>query len=650
MAIRLRWLVGAAISAGVALGAAAAQGPAGTNPAGMDAGVRAQDDLYSHVNAAWLARTVIPPDRVSFDAFSELGNKVEQDIHAIIQEVVAGPPQRSGSPAQQIADMYRSVTDEATIEAQGAAPMREALRRIQALDTTRALAAEAGHLSAIAAGGPFAGTIGNDPAHPRQLIVQVAQGGILLPERETYFRADARSTALRAGYVTYLTTLFRLIERKDPTADASAVMALETELARAHWTAAASDDASMAPRRYTFAELAREMPGFDWNEWGRPQGMTRGGAVILSQPSFFARFAALVPSVPLETWKLWLAARYMTFASAFVSNAFGDARFEFFGRMMTGQEVPRPRWKRGVGLVNGYLGDAVGRLYVERHFPKTSKSRVEALVDGVRAAFKESISASGWMTPPAKRAALAKLAALEVKIGYPGVWRNYDGLVVKRDDLLGNVQRAQRVEHRIQLARSTARDDPRQWPVSAQTVNAVYSPAKNEIVLPAGILQPPFFDPEADDALNYGAIGGVLGHELVHGFDARATVVAGQFNAYSPLDGVHVDGALTLGENIADLGGLAIAYRAYKMSLGGKPSPVIDGRTGEQRLFIGWAQAWRGKVRDDYLRQTLLTEPHAPARYRVNGPASNLEEFYEAFAVRPGDRLFRAPGQRVRVW
>lgn len=671
MAIRLPWQIGIVVAAGAVLaGSSVPPRPAG----GAVQPVRPQDDLYEHVNADWVAGTPIPADRVSHTAFTELGDKVERDILGIIEEVAARTDRRQGSNAQQIADLYRSVTDVGVIEAQGAAPMREALRRIEAIESPRALAAEAGHLSAIAAGGPFAGAVGADPEDTRRLIVQVSQGGILLPERETYFGTDARSAALRTAYESYLATLFRLIDREDPRADARAVFALETELARAHQPAGGPGAVGL-PRRVTFAELAREMPGFDWEAWGRPQGMTRGGAILLAQPAFFKQFAALVPTVPLDTWKSWLTTRYLTFASAFVSDAFGNARFEFFGRLLTGQDAPRPRWKRGVGLVNGYLADAVGRLYVERHFTPESRSLVAALAARVRSAFREAIAASDWMTPAARRAALAKLDALDVRIGYPEAWRDYRGLVVKPDDLLGNVQRAQLFEHRAGMARTIARDDPRHWPVGAQTVNAVYRPAANEIVLPAGILLPPFFDPRGDDALNYGALGGVIGHELTHGFDARgrrfdstgaarawwrradeeafltrAVALADQFGAYAPLNGARVDGALTLAENVADLGGLAIAFRAYKLSLNGKPSPVIDGRSGEQRVFIGWARAWRARVRDDYLRQTLLTEPHAPARYRVNGPASNLVEFYDAFGVRPGDGLYRDPSRRVRVW
>jgi putative endopeptidase len=667
---RLLPCLGAAVVMWVMV-ASARQPGSGLDRASFDAAIRPQDDLYGHVNAGWFARTDIPPDRVSHNSFTELDDKVERDIHSIITEIAARPVRRDGSPEQQIADLYRSLTDEATIEAQGAAPLRPQLARIAAITDTTGLAAEAGRLSAIAAGGPFAGTIALDPHNPQRLIVEVTQGGILLPERDHYFRTDARSSVIRAGYEQYLETIFRLIDRANPGADATAVLALERELAALHGRAADARD----PRRFTFAQLSREMPGFDWNAWGRPQGMTQMGSLILAQPSFFTGFAALVPARPLDTWKLWLAARYITWAAPFVSDAFGNARFEFFGRLLTGQEAPRPRWKRGVGLANGYLGDAVGRRYVEQHFPASSKARIDAIVSRVRAALRRSIDEAEWLAPATRRAALDKLSKLRTRIGYPDEWRDYRGLVIRPDDLLGNVQRAMAFDDAARMRRVNGQDNPRQWPLPPQTVNAAYAPASNEMMLPAALLQPPFFDAAADEAVNYGAIGGVVAHELGHGFDARgrridgdgaerdwwkpederaftarAGVLAAQFREHDPIDGARVNGFLTLSENVCDLGGLAVAYRAYQLALGGKPAAVIDGLTGEQRFFMGWARVWRTKVRNDYVRQMLLTDPHAPARFRVNGPASNLMEFHEAFGVKPGDMLYREPAQRVRIW
>jgi putative endopeptidase len=664
---RLRSCLGVVVAAWVTV-ASAAQHGSGIDRASFDASIRPQDDLYAHVNAGWLARTAIPADRVGYDSFTELGDKVERDIHAIITALAARPGRRPGSPEQQIADLYRSVIDEAAIAAQAAAPLRPQLARIAAIANISDLAAEAGRLSSTATGGPFAGTIGLDPDNPQQLIVAVTQGGLLLPERDHYFSADARSAAIRAGYEQYLTTIFRLIDRPNAAADAAAVLALERDLAALHSTTAEA-------RRVTFAQLSREMPGFDWNAWGRPQGMTQVGAVIMAQPSFFKGFAALVPARPLDTWRQWLSARYITWAAPFVSDAFGDARFEFFGRLLTGQEAPRPRWKRGVGLVNGYLGDAVGRRYVEQHFPASSRARIDAIVSRVRAAFRQSIDEAKWLTPAARRAALDKLSKLRTRIGYPDQWRDYRGLVIKPDDLLGNVQRAMAFDEAARTRRANGQDDPRHWLLPPQTVNAAYAPASNEMMLPAAILQPPFFDVAADEAINFGAIGGVVAHELGHAFDtrgrrldgdgaerdwwtpederaflSRATVLAAQFRQHYPIEGARANADLTLNENVCDLGGLAVAYRAYRLALSGQASPVIDGLSGDQRFFLGWARAWRSKVRDDYARQMLATHPHAPPQFRVNGPASNLAEFYEAFGVKPGDALYREPARRVRIW
>jgi predicted metalloendopeptidase len=638
------------------------------HPDPVDPAIRPQDDLYEHVNRAWLARAELPPDRVTYDAFSELNDKVERDIHAIIQDVMAAGAE-ADDEARRVADLYASVTDEATIDAQGGAPLEPQLARIARIDNPRDLAREMGRLSSMAAGGPFAGTVVTDPNNRRRLLGQIGQGGTLLPEREQYFSNEARAIEVRARYVAYLATLFRLLGRPNPEGDAAVVLALETELARAQWSAEESRDGTRTANRFTFMRLAREMPGFDWWSWGDPQGLTMAGAVILMQPSFFKAFAALVPVVPLETWRLWLTARYVTFASPYVGNAFGDARFEFFGRFLTGQQAPRPRWKRGVGMVSGYLGDAVGRLYVERHFPDASKRRAEALVEGIRVAFREALSEAAWLEPATRRAGLDKLERLRFRVGYPEEWRRYNGLKVRPDDLLGNIMRAQQFEHRLQMQRANGRQDPRHWPVTAQSVNAFYNPSANEIVLPAALLQPPFFDPSGDEAANYGAVGGIVGHELAHAFDlrgrrfdargaerdwwrapdeqafvSRVAGLVGQFNAYME-HGVPVDGRLTILENAADLAGLTLAHRAYRASPGGP-----DGAAGEQRFFMAWARVWRAKMRPEYARQALRTQPHAPARFRVNGPVSHMPAFYEAFGVRPGDRLYRPPEARIAIW
>jgi putative endopeptidase len=641
----------------------------------LDRSIRPQDDLYRFANGGWLARTEIPLDRVSYTAFIELLDKAESDIRAIVEEAAAAPDRRKGSAAQQIGDLYASMMNRDRIEELGATPIRPQLDTIEAIGTPTELAAEAGYLSSVAGGGPFAGFVAEDARSPGQLVVHLSQGGTLLPDRDYYLKDDARFVEIRARYEEYLARLFTLAGRAAPAKDARAVLALETELARAQWSPAESRDPAKTYNRLTLAQMSSEMPGFDWQAWARPQGIHRVRHLVVSQPSFFKTFAALVPATPLSTWKAWLAGRHITAAAPYLSEAFASARFDFFGRLLTGQELPRTPWKRGVSLVNGFLGDAVGRMYVDRHFPPSAKARAEKLVRTMLDAFRGAIDDLDWMADDTKREARDKLSRLETKVGYPSVWRNYRGLEIKPDDLFGNVQRAQRFQSERRIASLALQLDRGQWQITPQTVNAYYSHALNEIVLPAAMLQPPFFDPAADDAVNYARLGAIFGHEIGHGFDERgrrfdgrgavrdwwsprdverfraiARALSAQVGGYSPVPGAIVNGELTLAENVGDLGGLSIAYRAYKLSLGGRPAPIIDGYTGDQRFFIGWAQIWRAKVRPEFLRQDLLTSPYAPAELRANGPVSNLPGFYEAFSVKRGDRLYRDPGTRVSIW
>ncbi len=644
----------------------------------FDPTVRPQDDLFRAVNGGWLARTPIPPDRVTFGTFLELADKTESDLRAIIESVAADRDNQRGT-ARQIADLYASLMDQSRAEELGLQPIADLLRRIDAIRTPRDLASEAGYFSAIALGGPFLGTVEEDAGRPGIPLVSIAQGGTLLPDRDYYLKDDERFVRIRAQYVDYLTTIFTLAGRTSATSDARAVLALETRIARLHWTPEETRDPARTSTKFSFSALEREMPGFDWSRWAQPQGIDRTGFVVLAQPSFFKGFAALVATTPAETpidaWKAWLASRLLTACAPYLTRALSDARFEFFGRVLSGQELPRTHWKRGVSLVNGFLGDAVGRLYVERHFPASSRARVEAIVATLLAAFRQAIGESPWMTDRAKRSALGKLSTLSTQVGYPDRWRDYRGLVIKPDDLFGNVQRARQFDGAYKLERLSRPDARREWLMTPQTVNAYYNPVLNEVVVPAAMLQPPLFNAGADDAANYGAIGAIVGHELGHGFDdrgrlldragaaanwwtagdeqafaAKAQALVDQFSAYSPLAGAHVNGLVTLRENVGDLSGLAIAWRAYKMSLHGRSSPVIEGFTGEQRFFLSWAQAWKGRVRDEYLRQTLLSTPHAPPEYRANGPASNMPAFHEAFGTKPGDRMYREPGARVVIW
>ena len=668
MTLRLAWLIVA-----LSIGGIGQPRSSGIDRASLDESVRPQDDLFGYVNGLWLATSVIPGDRVSYGTFAELAEKAEADIHELIEEAAAG--RHRGLSARQIGDLYASIVDEQRLEALGDGPIRAGLRRIDAMETPSDLAAEAGYLSSIASGGPFGGSVSAEARNPGARVAQISQGGTLLPDRDYYLNAKPASASIRAKYVDYLVEIFTLTGRRDPAGDARAVLALETELARAQWTQADSRDPIKTDNRYSIAQLRTEMPGFDWRAWATPQGLERARTVILLQPSFFKRFAELVPATPLATWRAWLAARFITATAPYLSQPFNDARFEFFGRALSGQELPRTRWKRGVSLVSTYLGDAVGRLYVERHFPPSSKARVERMVAHMRDGFRRAIDESDWMSAPTKREARDKLSRLAIRVGYPDAWHDYRDLVVKRDDLFGNIQRAQQFQNAYRMDRLAGLTDPGEWLITPQTVNAYYAPASNEIVLPAAVLQPPLFDPAADDAVNYGAVGAVLGHEMAHAFDERGRAsdaegrtrnwwtpadvgrfegriapLVRQVDQYEPIPGMHVNGALTRGENVGDLSGLAIAYRGYRLSLGSSRSPVLDGFSGEQRFFLAWARAWRGQDRDEYLRQTLFFNHHAPWRYRANGPVSNFDPFYEAFGLKPGDRLYRTPETRVRVW
>jgi len=654
---------------------AADRSASGLDPASFDSSVRPQDDLYRYVNGRWLAAAEMPADRVTYGTFIELADQADADVRAIVEGLAAQSRTRPGSAAQQIADLYASMMDEARLEQLGDAPIRPELDRIDAIRTPGDLAAEAGHISSVAAGGAFTATVVTDARDPNIRLVQLSQGGAMLPDRDYYLQGDAASVEIRAKYQAYLTTIFTLARRDKPAGAARDLIALETELARAQWSQLDSRDPVKTANRFTLAELRDTMPGFDWRAWAKPQGIDRVQGLILLQPSFFKRFAELASSAPIDAWKAWLAARYITAMAPFLSSGFDLARFEFFGRVLSGQEMPRTRWKRGVGMVNGYLGDAVGKLYVERHFSPAAKARVEKIVANTRDAFRQALRESDWLEPATRREALDKLSKLTTKVGYPDRWHDYGGLVIKRDDLFGNTLRAMQFQNDDRIRRVADLTGSGEWLMTPQTVNAYYTAATNEIVLPAGILQPPLFQLEAEDAVNYGAIGAVVGHEIGHAFDergrtsdgagqvrdwwtpadaarfaSRAAVIVDQFDGFSPLAGMHVNGALTRPEAIGDLAGLQIAWRAYQISLNGKPAPVIDGFSGAQRFFLSWARAWRSKEREDYLRQMLFQNQHPPSQYRANGTVGHLPAFYEAFDVKPGDRLYRAPDQRVKIW
>jgi putative endopeptidase len=647
----------------------------GIDQASFDKGVRPQDDLFRYVNGGWLSRTEVPADRPVYGAFVELADRSETNVRALVEELGAQPHRTPFTPAQQVGDLFTTFMDEAGAERIGAAPVTRRLAEVDAVRTPAELATLLGKLSMAGLPGAVNGYVEGDVGDPTTNILYLGQAGTALPDRDYYLVNDPKYLEIRAKYVEYLEKIFGLAGRPHAAADARAVLALETKLARMQWTKVESRDAVKTYNKMPVGRFVSDMPGFDWLAWARPQGIEHNTHWVIQQPSFFKAFAAMVPLTRLDDWKAWLASQILNQYAPYLDKAFVDARFAFFGTVLTGQVVIRDRWKRGVQLVNGSLGEAVGRLYVERHFPADAKSRMDALIHNLLEAYRQSITELDWMTPATRTQALAKLDKFTPKVGYPNKWRDYGKLEIISGDLVGNVERANIFESQYQLAKIGRPVDRGEWLMTPQTVNAYYNPPLNEIVFPAAILQPPFFDAAADDAVNYGAIGAVIGHEIGHGFDdqgrrfdgdgrlrdwwskddevefqRRTRVLVDQFSAFSPAPGLRINGELTVGENIGDLGGLSIAHRAWQIALAGKPSPVIDGLTGDQRFFMGWAQAWRGKAREQYLRMQVVSDPHSWNEFRVNGPVGNIPEFYAAFDVKPGDKLFREPAGRVKIW
>jgi predicted metalloendopeptidase len=674
MSMRVAAVVMLAGLAGVAL--ASAPSRSGLDLASLDRSVRPADDLYRFTNGRWLDAAKIPDDRVAFGTFVEIADGIERDLHTIVEDARAATPKTPGSPQQLVGDFYASFMDEARIDALGAAPLATELERIDAITTPREFAAEASYMSSLAIGGPFVPNVITDADDPSRQLIQVAQSGTRLPDRDYYLSTAPGSVEIRRQYEAYLTRILTLVNRPDPAITAHAVLGLETAIARCQLSPVQSRNALLTARETTLSALMVEMPGFDWKAWGRPQALDRYAGIVLVQPAFFKCFASLVPVMPLDSWKAWLVTRHIYQASPYLSRPFREARFNFFGRVLTGQTDVGPRWVSGVTLMNTFLGDALGEMYVKRFFRPEARERAARMTRALIGAYREAIEACDWLSEATRKEASAKLAKTTVGVGHPDRWRDYAGLVITPRDLFGNWQRAHAINSNEHILRSAQPDNAAPgWLRNVQTVNAYYNPALNQILLPAALLQPPVFDLDADDAVNFGALGATIGHELSHAFDERgrrfdadgrirawwrpeeerefarrSQQLVRAFSAFSPAAGLHVDGELTGPENLADLAGLSVAYRAYRASLGGRPAPVIDGFTGEQRFFLSYARMWRMKVRPDYLRQWLLTLPYSPEEFRTNGIVSQLDAFVDVFGVSPGDRLYRDPAERVRLW
>jgi putative endopeptidase len=651
----------------------------------VDSDARPQDDLFGHVNGRWLTDYEMPGDRATDGAFRSLYDRAEEHVRDLINEAAASGA-ATGTDEQRIGDLYASYMDERAVAARGVQPLLDELAVIDGAETPEALAAVLGALQRTGVGGGTGIYVDTDSKNSTRYLVHLTQSGLGLPD-ESYYR-DEQHAEILAAYPDHIAAMFDLVygEETQPNewrATAERIVALETKLAAAHWDVVKRRDADLTYNLRHFADLPAEAPGFDWSGWVSALGVTpdKVAEIVVRQPDYLTAFAAAwsgESAFDLADWKAWLRWRLINARAALLTDELIAQDFEFYGRRLSGTEEIRERWKRAVSVVEGLMGDAVGRLYVERHFPPVAKARMDELVANLREAYRVSINSLAWMTPQTREKAQAKLDKFTPKIGYPAKWRDYSALVIERDDLYGNYLRGYAVEYDRDLAKLGGPVDRDEWFMTPQTVNAYYNPGMNEIVFPAAILQPPFFDADADDAANYGGIGAVIGHEIGHGFDdqgakydgdgnlvdwwtdedraefgTRTKALIEQYDAYVPRalsNGHHVNGAFTVGENIGDLGGLSIALLAYQLSLGGEQAPVIDGLTGEQRVFFGWAQVWRTKSRDAEAIRRLAIDPHSPPEFRCNGVVRNLDAFYEAFDVETSDELYLDPEQRVRIW
>jgi putative endopeptidase len=633
--------------------------------------VKPGDDFFAYANGAWYDSFTIPSDHASYGPFDQLDELSKKRVRDIIEHAAAAHA-AAGTSEQQIGDFYAAFMDEAAIEANGLAPAEPDLKRIAAANTHEAIArlfGEPGFASL------FDVQLPADFKNPDRYAVVVSESTLGLPDRDYYLKDDAQLKELRGKYVAYIAQMLTLGGVSDAQALAHEIMAFETAASKVQWPIEKRRDVEAIYNPRSKEQLLAFAPGFPWQAFFEPQQLGTREDLVLGELSAIRDMAELFGRTPVPTLRAFLTFHYLSSHAAYLPKRFDEARFAFYGQTMRGQPKQRERWKRAVDAVDGALGESVGRLYVAQYFPPESKAKMQQLVADLRTALGERIDALDWMTPQTKSHAHEKLAMFTPKIGYPDRWKDYSSLVIRRDDLIGNVRRAAEWEWNYQVARLDKPVDRAEWQMTPQTINAYYNPSNNEIVFPAAILQPPFFDPNADAAVNYGAIGAVIGHEMGHGFDdqgrkfgpdgamqdwwtpqdekvfkERTTRLIEEFSAFEALPGLKVNGANTIGENIGDLGGLNMAHEAYRISLRGQPAPVLEGLSGDQRFFLAYAQVWRSKYRDGALRELVMSDVHSPDEFRVNGPLPNIDEWYAAFNVQPGDKLYIKPEKRVRIW
>jgi predicted metalloendopeptidase len=647
--------------------------------ADFDRSVRIQDDLFEHVNGTWLRTTDIPADKSNYGTFGKLADLSQLRVRKLI-EVAAEQEHPAGSLQQKVGDFYRSFMDSETIESLGAKPIRPMLDDIDRMSTSADVWKHFGYMSSHNIDSPVGVYVSQDAKDSNTYICHIIQSGLTLPDRDYYLKEDESSIDARAAFVEYAETLFTMIGHADPKLAASNVLALETQLAEASWERVKLRQAELRYNKYLLDQWSAKTVGVDWSAVLKANLIDPPSELIVGTPSFFEKLAPMMESVSFGAWQDYLRFRIVDEFAPYLSEPFVQAGFKFYQQELAGVPEQKPRWKRAVNAIAGTrgfgaLGDAVGKLYVDEHFSEQAKREMDLLVGNLLRAFDESIDGLDWMTDATKERARQKLEKIRTKIGYTSKWRDYSDLQVHRDDLVGNVLRSNRVEHLRNVNRLGQPVDREEWGMTPQTVNAYYNPSKNEIVFPAAILQPPFFDLNAPDALNYGGIGAVIGHEISHAFDDQGSKYDGdgnlndwwtdedrdafssltsrlvdQFSEFEPLPDKRVNGELTLGENIADLSGLSIAFKACRYAQEGKPRTAIAGWTPEQLFFVGWSRIWQRKYRDAEMVKRLLTDPHSPSRYRANGPVTNIDAFYEAFDVSEGDKLFRPEESRIQIW
>ncbi|MGA9388992.1 MAG: M13 family metallopeptidase [Candidatus Sulfotelmatobacter sp.] len=662
---------------------AAAPEAHGINVASLDRSVKPGDNFYEYANGGWIKHTEIPPDRASVGVFSTLADLSNKRTAGLIEEIAKSNPAQ-GSPARKVADLYNSYMDEAAIDAKGLAPLRPHLDAIAAIHDKRELAHALGETlradvdalnnTNFHTANLFGLWVAPDFNDSERYTAYLLQGGLQLPDREYYVGESEHMRGLRAEYRGHISGMLKLAGFTDNDARAARILELEHGIAQVHRSLAENEDIHKANNTWTQADFPAKAPGLDWAEYFRGAGITQQDSFIVWQPEAFRGESALVASTPLETWKDWLAFHLIEAYGGVLPKAVAEERFAFFGKALSGTTEQRPRWQRGVFVVNGLLGDTVGQIYAQRYFSPEAKAQAEAMVANLIAAYRKRIEALSWMAPATKAEAEAKLTTLYVGIGYPETWHDYSNFEVKPDDIFGNIWRGNLSYYQREVARLGKPVDRKEWSMTPQTVNAVNLPLQNALNFPAAILQPPFFDPLAPAAANYGAIGSIMGHEISHTFDTEGSTfdskgrlrnwwtpadfkhfeattaqLAAQYDTYKPFPDLSVNGKQTLAENIADVAGISAAYDSYKASLEGKPAPMQDGFSGDEQFFIAFGQNWGSKTRGAALRQQVMTDPHAPAEYRA-ATVRNIDAWYPAFDVQPGEKLYLAPPDRVRIW